>query len=350
MKKLWKVLKGIFITIAVLIILLIAVRFINGQITKGKEKIRESTLEANSIYREINQEEPEKSNLPGINISVVKGNYLNGYHLLPEKITHQGTVITFGGSEGSSNINMAVNLAKEGYEVYSLYFFGRDNQQKELVKVPLDFFTEAYAEIEKNAVAAKPLTILGGSKGAEMCLLLAGKYPDLVDNVVLYAPSTYVFQGLSFDYSSSNSSWSFQGKELAYLPLTAASGSTYGKFMMRMFFNAPIEYEPIYRSVTENAENKEAALIDVSKAKANLLIFAGKEDKMWPSADMAEDIIKRYPAEKKLVTYEKAGHIFFGPPVLSNMSVGGEYEANEAAKIDSDRILLKALEEWTRKE
>lgn len=59
MKKLWKVLKGIFITIAVLFILLIAVRLINDQITKGKEKIRESTLEANSAYREINQEEPE---------------------------------------------------------------------------------------------------------------------------------------------------------------------------------------------------------------------------------------------------------------------------------------------------
>ena len=36
MKKLWKVFKGIFITIAVLFILLIAVRLINGQITKGK--------------------------------------------------------------------------------------------------------------------------------------------------------------------------------------------------------------------------------------------------------------------------------------------------------------------------
>lgn len=348
MKKLWKVLKGIFITIAVLFILLIAVRLINGQITKGKEKIRESTLEANSAYREINQEEPEKSNLTGVEISAVKGDYLNGYHLIPEKITHRGTVITFGGSEGSSNINMAVKLAKEGYEVYSLYFFGRDNQQKELVKVPLEFFTEAYAEIEKNAVSARPLTILGGSKGAELCLLLSGKYPELVDNVVLYAPSNYVFQGLSYDYSSVNSSWSFQGKELDYLHLTAASGSTYSMFMLRMFLNAPIEYEPIYRSVTENAENKEAAQIDVSKAKANLLIFAGKEDKMWPSADMAEDIIKRYPAEKKLVVYEKAGHIFFGPPVLSNMSVGGEYDANEAAKVDSDQILLKTLEEWTK--
>ena len=153
------------LSFGVLFILLIAVRLINGQITKGKEKIRESTLEANSAYREINQEEPEKSKLTGVEISVVKGNYLNGYHFIPEKITHRGTVITFGGSEGSSNINMAVKLAKEGYEVYSLYFFGRDNQQKELVKVPLDFFTEVYAEVEKNAVSARPLTILGGSKG-----------------------------------------------------------------------------------------------------------------------------------------------------------------------------------------
>ena len=102
MKKLWKVLKGIFITIAVLFILLIAVRLINGQITKGKEKIRESTLEANSAYREINQEEPEKSKLTGVEINVVKGNYLNGYHLVPEKITHRGTVITFGGSEAAA--------------------------------------------------------------------------------------------------------------------------------------------------------------------------------------------------------------------------------------------------------
>lgn len=348
MKKVWKIVKGIFITIVAAVILLMAVRLINGQLTKGKEKIKESTLAANSLYREIDQAEPEKSNLSGVTISVVKGNYLNGYHLRPERVMHKGTVITFGGSEGGSNITMAARLAKEGYEVYSLYFFGRDNQQKELFKVPLDFFAEAYAEIEKSAAAARPLTILGASKGAELCLLLAGKYPELVDNVVLYAPSAYVFPGLSRDYSNSGSSWSFQGEELPYLPFTAAKGGTYGKFMLRMLLNAPIEYEPIYRSMMENAENREAARIDVSRAKANLLIFAGKEDKMWPSADMAEEIVKNYPAEKKLVIYEKAGHIFFGPSVLSNMSVGGEYEANEAAKADSDQILLETLDKWMR--
>ncbi|HZK33048.1 MAG TPA: hypothetical protein VFC60_00985 [Tissierellaceae bacterium] len=41
----------------------------------------------------------------------------------------KGVVVTFGGSEGSSNMDVAKKVAKEGYEVYSMYFLGKENQR-----------------------------------------------------------------------------------------------------------------------------------------------------------------------------------------------------------------------------
>lgn len=41
-------------------------------------------------------------------------------------------MVTFGGSEGSSNYAFAKELATEGYEVLSLFFFGMPNQMPTL--------------------------------------------------------------------------------------------------------------------------------------------------------------------------------------------------------------------------
>ena len=347
MKTFLKIIKRIAIISIIITLVITAIRFVNGRITKNREAVKESTL-ANPLYKEINDKEPEKSVIPQVSVTKVVGDYMNGYHLIPDQITRKGTVVTFGGSEGSSNFIQAAQLAKEGYEVYAMHFFGQENQQKELVRVPLEFFEEVYAEIERNAVSAKPLTILGGSKGAELCLLLANKYPDMVDNVVLYAPSAYVFQGLSNDYSLAQSSWTSGGVELPYVSFQDTAGATFAKFFLSMMVNMPMQFEPTYRSMLENAKNLEEAKINTQDAKANLLIFTGGKDVMWPSPSMAQTIVADYPAPSRLEVYDEAGHLFFGPAVIENMVVGGEYEANEAAKKDSDQKLLDALQEWTK--
>lgn len=58
-----------------------------------------------------------------------------------------------------------------------------ENQQKELVKVPLEFFDEVLKYIDENAKDASVITLYGASKGAELSLNLAVRYPE-IDNVI----------------------------------------------------------------------------------------------------------------------------------------------------------------------
>lgn len=346
MKKALKFLKFALIGLVLLVVIIIAIRFINGKITDNKETIRESSI--NEVYKEIDTENPIKSNIKGVSLDKISAGYLNGYHLTPDNKSHKGTVVVFGGSEGSSNIETAAFIAKEGYEVYSMYFFGKENQPKDIQKIPLDFYKELDSMIKENSSDSEPVTLVGVSKGAELSLLLGSKYPDLIDNIVLYAPSAYAFQGLSFGSQTPESSWTFEGKEIPYLSFMDVDKSTLANFMLRLTVNLPFKYLDMHLSAIENAVNREESMINLDDVKSNILIFAGEDDKVWPSADMGRLIKDNYTGNCELKIYENTGHLFLGPSVLGNMSMGGEYEANEKAKKDSDRILLERLEEWTK--
>lgn len=159
------------------------------------------------------------NNFQSINHRLVCGEYIFGYHLTPNVVKHREVVVVFGGSEGSYNPMLVSELLHRGCEVYAMYYFGQKNQQSELQLVPLDFFDELQENIKKNAGFKKPLILCGSSKGAELALLLASKYPNSVNHLILYSPSAYVFQGITPDYSKRGSSWTFQGKELPFIAL-----------------------------------------------------------------------------------------------------------------------------------
>ncbi|XJS11202.1 hypothetical protein ACF3NG_02885 [Aerococcaceae bacterium WGS1372] len=76
----------------------------------------------------------------GVTIKHIEGEYMNGFHMIPDEKLYKGTIVVFGGSEGSPSYDLAVGFASAGYEVFSMFFFGMENQQAELAEVPLDFF------------------------------------------------------------------------------------------------------------------------------------------------------------------------------------------------------------------
>lgn len=345
MKKAGKVILIILIVIAVLIGAILVLRFINGKNTEKLSEVRPNGYMMD-LYAGVDQTDPLLSKIDGVTISEVRGDYIYGYRLLPDEILHPGAVVVFGGSEGSSNFGDAALIAKRGYEVYSMYYFGRENQRPELLAVPIDFFEELYVYIENNAVNPKPLTLHGGSKGAELALLLAGKYPTIVDNVVLFAPASYVFQGLSYTDRTPHSSWTYQGEELPYIS-TMPDSSVLFRLMLNMLLNKPMKIIDTYENVLTTAANKDEAAIPLDTVQANLLIFAGRQDQLWPSAAMGEMIWENYDGECELHIYEDAGHLFLGPSVMQNIALGGQYEANEDAKRESEAILFEKLEAWT---
>ncbi len=100
-------------------------------------------------------------------IRAIEGDYLKGFHFIPERRTHPGTVVVYGGSEGSPAYDQAEAICAQGYEVIALYFWGQEGQASTLANVPLEQFNEVEAYIEGSIDHPRPITVVGSSKGAE---------------------------------------------------------------------------------------------------------------------------------------------------------------------------------------
>lgn len=283
----------------------------------------------------------------GMTVDPLDGDYLSGFHLVPDEVIREGAVVTFGGSDGGPDFDRAVELAGEGYEVYALFFFGQDGQSAELDRVPLEFFNEVTARIEAEAVRPGPLTVIGSSKGAELALLLAAEH-EAIDNVVLFAPTMHAYQSLSFGAEPS-SSWSRGGQEVPYVSFQHASIASNARMLSAVALNYPIAYRSTYVSVVERApaDEEEAARLDPAAVSGALLVFAGGDDEMWQSGTAAQQIQEAAP-EAEVHLYPEAGHAFLGEGHWDGLAMGGTTEANRAAAQHSTAVLDERLATWHR--
>ncbi len=340
-----KTLKRVVLVILLVVLFFVALVTIMGKINTKKYSMYR---EKNPISNVTDIKNYDKK-IDGMQVKVVKDKSVNGIHLIPDNIKHPGVVITYGGSEGSPNYKQAVEIAKQGYETYALFFFGMTDQKKSLLKVPLDSFKQTLDYVNNNSKNPKPLTILGGSKGAEYALLLAGKYPE-INNLILFAPASYVTQGL--DNSCEGSSWTYDGKELPYLKFKDSGMSAGFGLFKSMLFKEPIVYKKVYEGIFKNSkeDDKKKAYINIKNYTANILLFAGDDDMMWQSAEMATMLKEENPNKVDLHIYKDAGHIFGLHGYLSNdagtIAIGGEKEASIKAFQSSEKVLFEKLSQW----
>lgn len=262
-----------------------------------------------------------------------------GFHLLPDDPVEAETIAVFGGSEGSSNFDLSMQLAEEGYEVYSLFFFGAPNQNEELTQVPLEFFQDFlnYAKLEGEDV-----TVVGGSKGAELGLVLTNYY-DEVANMVLYTPASYVYQGLSFGREI-HSSWTWEGEELPFISLQQSNFGAFARTIFDSIVLNPVKYRETYVSAVEMNDNSEEAKIATSNFDGQALLIAGGDDAMWQGDVAAKEIDEALGENAVVEIYPEAGHLFGVPPTVAGLAIGGTLEANERAKEESDKKLFEFLE------
>lgn len=269
----------------------------------------------------------------------------NGFHLMPDNPIDAEPVIVFGGSEGSSNFELAEQIATEGYEVYALFFFGADNQTETLNKVPLEFFKDFldYANLVDEKV-----TILGGSKGAELGLVLTNYYEE-INNLVLYSPSSYVFMGLDFS-NNRGSSWTWKDEELSFIDITKSDFGAFIHSLVDAVVLSPVKYRKTYESAVEMADNKKEARIELSNFHGHMLLFAGGKDAMWQGNVAAKEIGDALGENAEVVIYEDAGHLFGAPPYANGLALGGTKDANKKAKEDSDKKLFEFLSKYVSDE
>ncbi len=332
MKKFVRVLVRVLLVAVALVLVVVGIRVVNGFRYPTPASLSGNQMDA-SRYP-LTQ--------PDVTIERVQGTYLNGFHVKAKTLRRGGLIVVWGGSDGGPDYERAVRIAQQGYDVLSLFFFGQPNQKPTLAEVPLDFFDEVLTWRDAN-VNPGPITVIGTSKGAELALVLQARYPR-IDNVVVYTPTLYSWQGL--DYTTAKASWTWHGEPLPAVNFRYADASASAGMVASMLFNTPMRLRATYESAAAHDPNASAALIEV-KVPGHLLALAGDDDAMWPGDQAARTLGALKPGATEAHVFPGAGHLFGANDGYAlGYLLGGTRAANEAAQEQSDRILDAALDAW----
>ena len=261
--------------------------------------------------------------------STVSGVSFDGEFYPPQGSPKKLGVLVLGGSDGGIPSRRARLIAEKGFPVLALAYFKTKRTPQYLDMIPLEYFDEPLGWLKKNQhTQGGRIVVIGESKGAELAFLLAARKPE-ISGVVAFVPGAAVFQGIPKNYWPPRSSWSYRGEPIPFVPYDLSN------------LPDPNNILSIYRNSLKQQEAVRRALIPVSRIKGPILLFSAADDRMWPSVEMSDMIMRtlrdqgfRYPFEH--ISYDHAGHT-----MTEYYMMGGTEEGNRKARIDStERMLL----------
>ena len=167
-------------------------------------------------------------------------------------------------------------------------------------EIPLEYFEKAFDWLtHQEEVVPDEYAIVGASKGAEIALLLGSRYKQ-VRAVVGLSPSSVVWQGIPSNRlrigKNPKSSLSFEGKGLPYIPSSLSSKDWIAILTLRL--------RRIAEKDLENCLKFHNVIIPIEKTNGPILLISAKEDRVWPSTLMANQIIKRLSDSEFKYKYE----------------------------------------------
>jgi dienelactone hydrolase len=289
----------------------------------------------------------------GVRIQQVSQAGLVGLYARPrDRPGRLPAVLLLGGSEGGleTGEDLAALIAERGYAVFALAYVSTPRNPipgfpDRFAEVPVELAERARAWLAmQEKVETSRVAVVGVSKGAELGLLLAATFP-WVQAVVAFAPSDVVWEGWQGDYAPLDvpaSSWSAGGRPVPWIRQLAED--------WRELKRPMVEQHRLDRQ--RSADSLAAAAIPIERAHAAVLLVAGGRDLLWPSAEMAASLRRRWqsanrPAERLSVLLEpEAGHDVMGtgfdPMTRLVVRHGGTAEASARAQERS----WAAMFEW----
>jgi uncharacterized protein len=290
------------------------------------------------------------TNEAGIRRQELRTNLVGDFYL-PARAEKVPGIILLGGSDGEPMSERSALLAAQGYAVLNLFYFGSDPLPKHFSEVPLEYLTNAVAWLQvRESVDSARLAVIGYSRGTEAALLM-GTFCPQVRAVVAVAPSSVVWPGPGAS-GYFHSAWSLLGKELPYVPLKLSKGL--GAYLKELTGGTQIEHRPLFEEALKNKRAVERAAIPVENLHSAVLLISGKDDRVWPSAPMAEQILARlrdhkFPFTCRHISYDNAGHSFGLPgrprtnDSAGTFKMGGTPTGNAEAAAQSWRAILQFL-------
>lgn len=243
----------------------------------------------------------------------------DAYDALPEHPC--GTaVLLLAGSSGRLESARADLLSRRGARARAIRWFGGVGQRPTAHEVPIELFID---QIELLRRDHDRVAIFGTSFGAEAALVTATTVE--VDATVAVSPSSVVWSGLAEGRWSSH--WTLGGSPLPSVAFDPAWTPT----------TDPPEYLSLYSSsLGLDPALTEVASIPVERLSGDLLLIAGGDDRVWPSAAFATAIAERrraHGSRTTVVLHPDAGHRLLLPGEIPaaggvNMARGGTPSAD----------------------
>jgi dienelactone hydrolase len=220
-----------------------------------------------------------------VRVTPIQTNGIIGTFYEPPGQGRHPAVLVLGGSNGGIPPagGPAGGLASRGYAVLALAYFGVKGLPSTLSNIPIEYFGNALDWLASQpSVDPDRIGVLGSSRGAELALLLGVTFQHL-RTVVAYMPSNVVWGGCCD--ASTVYAWTVHGRPVASMP------------------------RPGRRTLLD----AQRAEIPVERIHGGVLLISGRDDGVWPSAEMASKIVARlrqndfkFPFES--LVYEHTGH------------------------------------------
>jgi dienelactone hydrolase len=250
----------------------------------------------------------------------LRGESIVGTLFLSRKSSPRGIVVVLGGSEGGMDENRAAIIASHGFDTLALAYFGVSGLPAELANIPVEYVERAIAWVhERRETSSLPILLEGDSKGAELALLIAARNPS-IKGVVAFAPSSSVFEGFSTKQGARRSAWSISGAPAPYAD-NPVPPAVKAEIRAERAAKRPVSFRERYMALATPPSSDSA--IAVENIAGPLLLVAGADDQLWPSAVFASRIIAARKASHvnfsdQLLIFPNAGHAIDVPYMPTN--------------------------------
>lgn len=211
---------------------------------------------------------------------------------------NQPLIVGLGGSEGGNAWasdywkKTRDQFIEKGYAFLAVGYFGCKGTPDTLNKIAIEDVYNAIKIASNNKQVNKnKIAIIGGSRGADLALLIASYYTD-INCVVSIVGSNAVFPGHTNHFSTS--CWTYKNEELPFVPVNDEAVP----FLMKRDLRGTFE------AMLKDTASVEKASIKVEQIKGTLLFLSATKDEICPSTLMAEMMTVRLKDKKFKYYYE----------------------------------------------
>ncbi len=211
---------------------------------------------------------------------------------------NQPIVVGLGGSEGGNAWSSDYwkktrdEFLDKGYAFLAIGYFGAKGTPDTLNKIAIEDVYNAIEIATKNKkINGKKIALVGGSRGADLALLI-GSYYKNINCVVSIVGSNAVFPGHTNHFSTS--CWTYQNKELPFVPVNEESVP----FLMKRDLRGAFE------AMLKDTGSVQKASIKIEQINGPILFMSANKDEICPSTVMAEMMLERLRQNKFNYNYE----------------------------------------------